>query len=56
MTHPMIALIEQRASANRFDATHALADTEIEELVHLATRGAVRPIPADVVGIGSRSA
>ncbi|WVT76669.1 nitroreductase family protein (plasmid) [Sinorhizobium chiapasense] len=38
MTHPMIALIEQRASANRFDATHALADTEIEELVHLATR------------------
>lgn len=38
MTHPMIALIEQRVSANRFDATHALADAEIEQLVRLATR------------------
>jgi hypothetical protein len=26
------------------------------EVVHLATRGAIRPIPADVVGIGSRPA
>jgi hypothetical protein len=26
------------------------------EVVHLATRGAIRPIPADVVGIRSRSA
>ncbi|MCY1314790.1 putative NAD(P)H nitroreductase YodC [compost metagenome] len=38
MTHPMIALIEQRVSANRFDATHELADAEIEQLVRLATR------------------
>jgi hypothetical protein len=26
------------------------------EVVHLATRGAIRPIPADVIGLGSRSA
>ena len=24
------------------------------EVVHLATRGAIRPIPADVIGLGSR--
>jgi nitroreductase len=34
----MIALIEQRVSANLFDATHELADAQIEELVRLATR------------------
>ncbi|CAE6742977.1 nitroreductase family protein [Paraburkholderia haematera] len=38
MTKPTIALIEQRVSANLFDASHALADAEIEELVRLATR------------------
>lgn len=38
MTHPAIALIEQRISANLFDASHTLADTEIAELVRLATR------------------
>lgn len=38
MTHPTITLIEQRISANRFDASHALADAEIEALVRLATR------------------
>lgn len=37
-THPTLSLIEQRISANRFDATHTLADAEIEQLVHLATR------------------
>lgn len=37
MTNPMIALIEQRLSVNLFDATHILADAEIEELVRLAT-------------------
>ena len=37
-THPALTLIEQRISANRFDATHTLADAEIERLVHLATR------------------
>lgn len=38
MTNPTISLIEQRVSANLFDATHALTDAEIEELVRLATR------------------
>lgn len=38
MIHPTIALIEQRISANKFDASHAIADTEIEELIRLATR------------------
>jgi nitroreductase len=38
MIHPTIALIEQRISANKFDASHAIADREIEELIRLATR------------------
>lgn len=38
MPHPMIPLIEQRVSANRFDASHSLTDAEIGELVRLATR------------------
>lgn len=38
MTNPGISLIEQRLSANLFDASHVLTDTEIERLVHLATR------------------
>ncbi|GAB2481008.1 nitroreductase family protein [Comamonas humi] len=38
MSHPSIALIEQRVSANRFDPLHTLADAEIETLVRLATR------------------
>ncbi|WP_448952781.1 nitroreductase family protein [Labrys neptuniae] len=38
MTNPMIALIEQRISANRFDAAHILSEAEIEELTRLATR------------------
>lgn len=38
MTNPTIALIEKRSSANRFDASHALSDTEIEDLARLATR------------------
>lgn len=38
MTNPTIALIENRISANLFDASHRLDDTEIEELVRLATR------------------
>jgi nitroreductase len=38
MTHPAIALIEQRISANRFDPSHSLPDTDIGELVRLATR------------------
>ena len=38
MTNPTIALIEQRVSANRFDASHALPDAAIEALVRLATR------------------
>lgn len=37
MPHPAIALIEQRASTNRFDAGHVLADPEIAELTRLAT-------------------
>ncbi|TAL52043.1 nitroreductase family protein [Pandoraea sp.] len=37
-THPSIALIEQRVSANRFDTSHAMAPAEIEALVRLATR------------------
>jgi nitroreductase len=38
MSHPTIALIEQRVSANRFDTSHVLPDAEIEKLVSLATR------------------
>lgn len=38
MTHPMIALIERRISANLFDRSHELADADIEELVRIATR------------------
>ena len=38
MINPTIALIERRISANLFDASHELADAEIEELVRLATR------------------
>src|SRR5690606_33052666 len=38
MLHPTIRLIERRVSANQFDASHHLKDTEIEELVRLATR------------------
>ncbi|MBK1866785.1 nitroreductase family protein [Aestuariivirga sp. YIM B02566] len=38
MTNPTLALIEKRVSANRFDAAHALSETEIAELVGLATR------------------
>jgi nitroreductase len=38
MTNPAIALIEQRVSANRFDAGHALTDAEIADLTRLATR------------------
>lgn len=34
----MLALIERRVSANRFDATHVLPDTVIGELARLATR------------------
>jgi nitroreductase len=38
MTNPMIALIERRISANRFDNSHMLSDAEIEELIRLAVR------------------
>lgn len=38
MTNPTIALIETRISANRFDASHALSETEIAELVRLAAK------------------
>ncbi|MBM1173447.1 nitroreductase family protein [Microvirga arabica] len=38
MTNAAIALIEQRVSANLFDACHTLTDAEIEELTRLATR------------------
>ncbi|NYT37209.1 nitroreductase family protein [Allopusillimonas soli] len=37
MTNPAITLIEQRFSANWFDAAHELADRDIEALVRLAT-------------------
>lgn len=37
-TDPTIALIEQRVSANQFDAGHALSRQEIEQLTRLATR------------------
>lgn len=37
MINPTIALIEQRVSANLFDASHALTDAEITELARLAT-------------------
>jgi nitroreductase len=36
--NPTIALIEQRVSANLFDASHVLTDAEIAELARLATR------------------
>lgn len=38
MTNATISLIKQRVSANLFDASHTLTDSEIEELVRLATR------------------
>ncbi|MGK9339707.1 nitroreductase family protein [Sinorhizobium meliloti] len=38
MPHSIIRLIEQRVSANEFDASHGLTDAEIGELVRLATR------------------
>lgn len=38
MTNSTISLIERRVSANLFDASHTLTETEIEELVRLATR------------------
>nr|WP_026060307.1 nitroreductase family protein [Pseudaminobacter salicylatoxidans] len=38
MTNHAISLIEKRVSANLFDASHRLADAEIERLVQLATR------------------
>ena len=38
MPNPMLALIEGRISANRFDGSYALSDGEIEELTRLATR------------------
>lgn len=38
MNPPTISLIERRVSANRFDPSCVLADTEIEELVRVATR------------------
>nr|WP_297350745.1 nitroreductase family protein [uncultured Caldimonas sp.] len=38
MTHPTLALIEQRVSANHFDPSHVLPDRDIEALVQLATR------------------
>lgn len=38
MTNPTISLIEQRVSANLFDASHALTNAEIRELTRLATR------------------
>lgn len=38
MTNPAIALIEQRMSANRFDAGHSLTEAEVVELTRLATR------------------
>ncbi|HYW56127.1 MAG TPA: nitroreductase family protein [Polaromonas sp.] len=36
--HPSIALIEQRVSANAFDASHTIDVADIEALVRLATR------------------
>lgn len=38
MSNPTLVLIEQRVSANLFDAGHALSETEIAELTRLATR------------------
>ncbi|HWK66552.1 MAG TPA: nitroreductase family protein [Rhizobiaceae bacterium] len=38
MVHPTIATIERRASANLFDASQSVSDSEIEHLVRLATR------------------
>lgn len=38
MTHPAITLIQQRASSNHFDASHAMEDELIQHLVDMATR------------------
>ncbi|WP_298016148.1 nitroreductase family protein [uncultured Castellaniella sp.] len=38
MTHPAIALIQQRFSGNRFDESHDMEDDLIRQLVDLATR------------------
>lgn len=38
MPHPTLRLIEQRVSANRFDASHEFTDGEIGKLVRLATQ------------------
>jgi len=38
MNNPTLALIERRVSANHFDASHDLAEADIEDLVRLATR------------------
>lgn len=38
MKNPTLSLIQERISVNRFDASHALTDADIEQLVHLATR------------------
>lgn len=38
MSNPTISLIERRVSANAFDASHTLANAEVEELIRLATR------------------
>ena len=38
MTNLAITLIEQRVSANRFDASHRLTDDQIGDLTRLATR------------------
>lgn len=38
MPHPTIDLIERRVSANHFDPSHTLTNTEIEDLARLATR------------------
>ncbi|HEV7434975.1 MAG TPA: nitroreductase family protein [Pseudorhizobium sp.] len=38
MKHPGLALIEKRASTSHYDAAQSVSDTEIENLVRLATR------------------
>ncbi|MEP7456416.1 nitroreductase family protein [Phyllobacterium sp. SB3] len=38
MQNHTINLIEQRVSANHFDASHVLSEVEVEALIHLATR------------------
>jgi nitroreductase len=37
MTHPALSAIQERRTTNLFDPAHRLADTQIEELVRLAT-------------------